>query len=172
MKTGKEIIGQPIYSVTEGRMIGSAKDLYVDVELEYVTGVFVGQEGVLRRRALLIPRFSIKVFGEDAILTYGPDVVVDSREFEEAGVWMRRSELKGREVSTEGGTPVGIIGDILVDEEAAVAGFTLSKVYVEGPLADSRVIMKSAIIDTGQDDGVMTISLSAAEWGDGDTGPA
>jgi hypothetical protein len=42
-------------------------------------------------------------------------------------------------------------------------GFSLGRVFVEGPVAKNRMIMKAAVLDTGRDDGLMTIDLSKAE---------
>lgn len=163
MRLGKDLIGKPIYSMTDGRLLGSVKDLYLDQDLELLTGVYVGSEGLLKRKALLIPRRSIMVFGVDAILAKSSDVVTDDEEAEEAKHWLRREDLQKREIDTPGGTKVGTIGDILLDGEAQIIGFSLGKVFVEGPVAESRRIMKGAIEDTGRDDGVMTVDLSKAE---------
>ena len=42
-------------------------------------------------------------------------------------------------------------------------GFTLSRVYVEGPVAESRTIYQAAIVDKGQADGTMTVDLTVVE---------
>lgn len=163
MRLGKDLIGKPIYSMSDGRLLGSVKDLYLDQDLELLTGIYLGSEGLLKRKALLIARRSIMVFGVDAILTKSSDVVTDEDDAEEAKFWLRREDLQKRDIDTPGGTKVGTIGDILLDGEARIIGFSLGKVFVEGPVAESRRIMKGAIEDTGRDDGVMTVDLSKAE---------
>lgn len=163
MRLGKDLIGKPIYSMTDGRLLGSVKDVYVDKDLEMLTGVYVGSEGLIKRKSLLIVRRNITVFGIDAILAKSSDVVTDDEKAEEAEHWLRREELQKREIDTPGGTKVGTVGDILLDGEARITGFSLGKVYVEGPVAGSRRIMKAAIVDTGRDDGTMTVDLSKAE---------
>ena len=163
MRLGKDLIGKPIYSMTDGRLLGTVKDLYLDQDLELLTGIYMGSEGLIKRKSLLIARRSIMVFGIDAILAKSSDVVSDDDQAEEAKHWLRREELQKREIDTPGGTKVGTIGDVLLDEEARISGFSLGKVFVEGPVAESRRILKGAIIDTGRDDGVMTVDLSKAE---------
>lgn len=163
MRLGKDLIGKPIYSMTDGRLLGNVKDLYLDPDLELLTGVYVGSEGLLKRKSLLIPRRSIMVFGIDAILAKASDVVTDDDQTEEAKHWLRREDLQKREIDTPGGTKVGTIGDVLLDGEARITGFSLGKVFVEGPVAESRRILKAAIVDTGRDDGLMTVDLSKAE---------
>jgi uncharacterized protein YrrD len=149
--------------MTDGRLLGTVKDLYLDQDLELLTGIYMGSEGLIKRKSLLIARRSIMVFGIDAILAKSSDVVSDDDQAEEAKHWLRREELQKREIDTPGGTKVGTIGDVLLDEEARINGFSLGKVFVEGPVAESRRILKGAIIDTGRDDGVMTVDLSKAE---------
>jgi sporulation protein YlmC with PRC-barrel domain len=108
------------------------------------------------------------VFGIDAMLSKSSDVVTDDEQAEEAEHWLRREDLQKREIDTPGGTKVGTIGDILLDGEARIIGFSLGKVFVEGPVADSRRILKGAIVDTGRDDGTMTVDLSKAEQPEAD----
>jgi sporulation protein YlmC with PRC-barrel domain len=154
--------------MTDGRLLGTVKDLYLDPDLELLTGIYMGSEGLIKRKSLLIPRRSIMVFGIDAMLSKSSDVVTDDEQAEEAEHWLRREDLQKREIDTPGGTKVGTIGDILLDGEARIIGFSLGKVFVEGPVADSRRILKGAIVDTGRDDGTMTVDLSKAEQPEAD----
>lgn len=165
MRFGKDIIGKPILSINEGRHVGEVKDLYLNKELSQVVGLHLGREGLLKRKDLIIPLPNVKVLGVDAILVNRSDVVTDSTQFTEAETWMKLGDLKGREVDTPGGTRVAIIGDILVGDSAEVEGFAFSRVYVEGPIAEKRLIMRSAVLDTGNVDGAMTIDISKAEQG-------
>ncbi|MCI0397690.1 MAG: PRC-barrel domain-containing protein [Chloroflexi bacterium] len=163
MRVGKELIGKPVISVTDGRLLGHVKDLYLDQDLELINGIFLGQEGLFNRKALLVPRREVTVFGLDAVLVRASDVVTDDSEVEEIKHWLRREELQGREVDTPGRTKVGTVGDILFNDQAQIVGFSLAKVFVEGPVAKSRTVMKGAITDTGRDDGIMTVDLAKAE---------
>jgi uncharacterized protein YrrD len=162
MRTGKELIGHPIYSITDGRHLGNVKDLYLNEELTRLQGLFIGQEGLLRKKAILIPMDSVAILGQDAVLATGPEVVTDSREQPSAQEWLRREDLQGRDVDTAGGTKVGVVGDVLLDG-AQIVGFTLSKVHVSGPMAESREISRGVLIDTGGEDSAMTIDLTMAE---------
>jgi uncharacterized protein YrrD len=163
MRVGKELIGKPIYSVSDGRQLGAVKDLYVDLELGVLNGIFLGTEGLFSKKTRAIPRESIVVFGIDAVLVKDSDVIVDSNAQPEVEIWMRRDALNGRDVDTPGGTKVGAVGDVLIDEEAKIVGFTLSRAHVTGPVAESKMVLKEAILDDGGIDGVMTIDLSKAE---------
>jgi len=163
MRLGKDLIGKSIISVTDGRLLGVVKDLYINDQLYWLTGIHVGTEGILKRKTWLISRDSVVVFGIDAILVKNAEVVIEASELPESDAWLRLSKLKGRDVDTPGGTKVGAIGDIVLGEEGHIIGFALSKVFVEGPIAQQGTLPREALIDTGNDDGVMTIDLAKVE---------
>lgn len=163
MRVGKDFAGKPIISITDGRFLGNVKDIYVNTDLYWMTGIYVGSEGLLKRKHLLIPREEVAVFGIDAILVKKADVIVGSDEHEEAAAWLRLDKLRGREVDTPGGTKVGTIGDIIVGTEGHITGFTLGRVFVEGPINERGTIPREGLIDTGADDDIMTIDLPKVE---------
>lgn len=163
MWAGKALVGKPIYSVDEGRQIGKVKDLYLDSGLNRVVGIHLGTEGLLRRKALLIPSEDVVVFGVDAVLVKRSGSATDDGSYVPAKEWLRREKLDGREVDTPGGTKLGTIGDIIVDQGGNISGFILGRVFVEGPLGDKRMIDRSVVLDLGQEDGIMTIDLPTLE---------
>lgn len=163
MRYSKEFVGKPVYSLDEGRHLGTVRDLYIDRALAWLAGVHLGREGLLSRKSLLIPRESITVFGIDAVLAQRSDVVTDNRQAPETAQWLRLEELSGRHVDTPAGTRVGSIGDILLDDEAQIIGFSLSRVQLEGPIAEHPIVPRDAVLDTGEEDGTMTIDLAVAE---------
>ena len=70
---------------------------------------------------------------------------------------------RGRPVDNSGGTKVGRVGDVLIDGEGHVLGFTLGNVYVTGPIAENRSVAIHTVLDVGHEDGAMTIDLQRAE---------
>ncbi len=163
MRLGKDLLNKPIISITDGRNLGAVKDIYLDSQLSQITGVYTGSEGLVRRKHFMIPSESVVIFGIDVILVKNRDVIVQEDERPEAAAWVRLSKLKGRQVDTRGGTKVAAIGDIIMGEQGEVTGFSLSKVYVEGPVAERGRIQREAMLDPGNEDGVMTIDLTKAE---------
>lgn len=163
MRLGKDLINKPIYSVDEGKLLGKVQDLYLDATFEVLLGLYLGSQGLVRRKSELIRAGDVVVFGTDAVLVHHGDVITDDSALPAAKGWMRRDKLTGREADTPGGTRLGVVGDIIVDSAGRVTGFALSKAYVEGPLAEKRVISRSVIIDTGQEDGRMTVDLAKLE---------
>jgi len=163
MRLGKDLVGKTIISITDGRSLGEVKDIYLDSQLTTITGIYLGSEGLLKRKHFLIARKSVVVFGIDAILVEKTDVTLEEEERPEAAAWVRLSKLRGRDVDTPGGTKVASIGDVILGEQGDITGFALSRVYVEGPIAQNGRIPRSALIDTGGEDQVMTIDLTKAE---------
>ena len=163
MRFSKDLIGKPIVSIDEGRHLGTVRDIYLDEALAWLAGVHLGKEGLISRKSLLIPREAIAVFGVDVVLAKHADVVTDDKNLPDSARWLRLDRLQGREVDTTGGTKIGTIGDAILDAQARIIGFSLSRVFVAGPVAESRIIYKEAIVDNGDEDGVMTVDLALVE---------
>lgn len=164
-RLGKDFVNKAVLSMDEGRMLGRIQDLYLDATLERVLGLYMGSEGLFKRKSLLIPREAVVVLGIDAVLVSSSDVFTDDQALPAAKEWFRRDKLVGREVDTPGGTRLGLVGDVVVEDNGAISAFALSKVYVEGPLAESRLVERTTVIDTGQEDGRMNVDLTALEQG-------
>jgi uncharacterized protein YrrD len=160
----KDIIGIPVITVNDGRSIGRAKDIYLSADCQTVAGIFLGTEGLFSRKSFLVRSEDITTIGQDAILVKNADVIHEEGNLVETEeTWLRRDELQGRPVDTSGGTKVGKIGDVLIDGEGNVLGFTLGNVYVSGPIARNRSVSINTVLDVGQEDGAMTIELQRAE---------
>lgn len=162
MRLGRDIIGKPIITISDGRHVGKVKDIYLDANLYWMEGIFIGREGWFSRKDNLIPRESVVVFGVDAILIKNAESLTDSKTTD-ISAWVRLDNLIGRGVDTPGGTKLATVGDVVLDGEGRVMGFSLAKVTVEGPIAKNRAIARDVVIDNGNQDGVMTIDLIRAE---------
>jgi sporulation protein YlmC with PRC-barrel domain len=163
MRLGKDLLDKPIISVTDGRLLGKVKDLYLDQSLEKIAGLYLGSEGIFSRKSMLVSRDRLTLLGIDAVLAADSDVVVEETQASEVEQWVRRQDVVGREVDTTGGTKVGVIGDIIINDDGGVVGFKLARVFVEGPIAKKLAVAREVVADTGAEDGVMTIDLAQAE---------
>lgn len=163
MRASKDLVGKPIISIADGRNIGTLGDVYLDKELNRVVALQIGYEGLLRRKAQVILRDSVTLFGVDAILVERSDVIYPEGEVEGFESWIRRDHLNGRNVDTPGGTRIARVDDVILDDEANVLGFAFGRTYIDSPVAESGAISCEVVIDTGQEDGVMTIDLEKAE---------
>lgn len=163
MITSKEHSNKPLISITDGRKLGEVKDLYLDQDMRQIAAVFLGKEGLINRKTLVIARSAVQVCGIDAWLVSGSDIVMGSEGIPELGTFTLVGELRGREIQTEGGTKIGVVEDVILDNEARVLGFGLGKVYAQGPLAERKAIVREAIVNLGNTNEPMTINLSQAE---------
>lgn len=163
MLRSKNFTGKRIISVDNGTDLGIVKDLYFDEGLSSVMALFLGNEGLFTRKSIFVPRSAVTLFGRNAILVTQSDVVTDSSQNEEVKEWVRRDWLPGRAINTTGGTKVGTIGDILLDNEGVIIGFTLSHIYLDSPVTRARVIMRDAVLDVGSPTSAMTVDLAKAE---------
>jgi len=163
MRPGKDLIGKVIISVSDGRNLGTVKDLYLDRNLYLLAGIYLGSEGLFSRKANVISREEVVLFGLDVILVKDSAVVAEKDAVENAADWIRLDKLKGRAVDTDGGTKVGTIGDVYLDDEGRIVSFGLARTYVEGPIAERGAIIREVVVDTGAEDGAMTIDMAKAE---------
>jgi sporulation protein YlmC with PRC-barrel domain len=163
MRLGKSLIGNPVFGITDGRKLGQVKDLYLDDDLTSVVGLFLGREGLLRPAPLFVERTDIALFGIDAVLAKGTATVYEGDKAPEPPGWLRLDELRGREVQTPGGTKIGRVGDVALDGEARVTGFSLTNLSVTGPVAEAAAVARKAVVEVASADNVMTLDLALAE---------
>lgn len=163
MITSKDQFGKPLISITDGKRLGEVKDLYLDQEMRLVAAVFLGKEGLINRKTLVIPRSAVQVYGIDVWLVSGSDTILGPEAIPESGTFILVGDLRGKELQTEGGTKIGVIDHVILDHEARVLGFGLGKVYSQGPLAERKAIARDAILNLGTTKEPMTINLAQAE---------
>ena len=163
MITSKEHSNKPIISITDGKKLGEVKDLYLDQDMRQVAAVFLGKEGLINRKTLVIARSAVQVYGIDVWLVSGSDTIMGAENIPELGTFTLVGELRGREIQTEGGTKIGVIDSVILDNEARVLGFGLGKVYSQGPLAERKAIARESILNLGNAKEPMTINLAQAE---------
>jgi hypothetical protein len=123
----------------------------------------VGQEHLFSLKAKAIERADVAVFGIDAILTKNFDVLRTKRKISGSKNWFRRDRFPGGKVMTSGRTRVGILNDVLLDDPLSVVGFTLRRVYVEGPISEDAVISRDAVLKLADLNDVMIVDLTIAE---------
>jgi sporulation protein YlmC with PRC-barrel domain len=163
MFTSRDLSHKPLISITDGKRLGEIKDLYLDREMRQVAAVFLGREGLINRRTLMIARSAVQVYGVDVWLVSGSDTVLGPEGVPESGTFLLAGDLRGREIQTDGGTKIAVIDHVILDDEARVLGFGLGKVYSQGPLAERKTLARDAIIDLGDAKKPMTIDLAQAE---------
>jgi sporulation protein YlmC with PRC-barrel domain len=163
MRLGRSLVDNPVFNSQDGRTLGKVEDLYLDKDLTSVAAIYLGSEGLIKRTPVFIRSRDIALYGIDVVLAKSTAVVYRGEEIPTAGQWVRLHDLQGRDVDTPGGTRIGRIRDVVLDAEAQVTGLSLSQLAVEGPIAESKVVGRGAVVDVGQVDGSLTIDLATAE---------
>lgn len=165
MLKSKEIANRMVISLNEGKKLGQIEDVYLDLEMRRVVGIYLGSEGLIRRKDKVILRSDVQVLGIDAWLVTDADVITPLNTIPDSATFTLVNNIRGREIQTDGGTKLGVIEDVILNLDLEVIGFALGKVYVQGPLAEKMSIVRDAVIDTGSKDRAMVVDLVLAESG-------
>ena len=163
MTATKEYAGKILISVTDGKNLGEVKDVYFDPEASKMVAAHLGKSGLINRKSLLVDLSHVKLFGLDAWLVDASDIVIAKDDAPGTESYLIGDDLRGRDIQTDGGTKLGTVGDILVDEKHNVIGFALSKVQVQGPVAEAKAIARAAITSLGNQQEPMIAVLEQAE---------
>jgi sporulation protein YlmC with PRC-barrel domain len=162
MRSAKDLLNQQIISIEEGLIVGKVLEVYLDRDIRHLTGVQVTFEGLLDRTRRVIPRDAIRLLGGDVILVNRADAVRELAE-SDTEAWVRRDKLVGREMVTSGQTRVASIDDVMLGDDAEVAGFKLGRTHIESPVAESGAVSRKAILDIGTYERPMVVDLEVAE---------
>lgn len=158
-----DYLNKLLISAIDGRRIGEIKDLYLDLQSRQVAAILVGREGLINRKVTLVYRDDIQLYGEDAWLLRRSEDVTETLD-EAPGDWLAVGDLRGREVTTDGGTKLGSVGDIEIDSQGNLTAIKLGRVAVQGPLADSRRIPVEALTRLASDaNEPVVVDLARAE---------
>lgn len=165
MLNSKDIINKLVISISDGKKLGEIEDLYLDLEMRQVVGVYLGSEGLIRRKDKAIMRTNFQVSGIDAWLVSSSDALTTLDTIPDSATFTLVNNLRGREIQTDGGTKLGVVDDVILNADLQVLGFKLGKIYVQGPLAEKKAIVREAVMDTGSKDRSMIVNLVVAESG-------
>ncbi len=163
MITSKEHSGKPVISITDGKKLGEIKDLYLDQDMRQVAAVFLGKEGLISRKTLVIARSAVQVYGIDVWLVSGSDTSCRRKIFPSRGPSHWLVNCAGENFKPKAAPKWRVIDHVILDNEARVLGFGLGKVYSQGPLAERKAIARDAILNLGTAKEPMTINLAQAE---------
>jgi uncharacterized protein YrrD len=166
MRVAQELRNIAVISTTDGQEVGQVQGFYVDQDLTRLLAISLGSEGLISRKETLIKWPDIVTFGQDAILIKDASCVTETSEIEDFEEFVEHDEINGRSINTPGGTRIGRIGDLIFDDKARIIGFALSQIFVSGPIAANRTVSRKAVVDVGNEEGIMTADLSMAEKAD------
>ena len=163
MAATKDYADKMLVSLTDGKKLGEVKDIYCDSEVTKVVAAHLGKSGIINRKSLMVDLAHVKLFGLDAWLMDGSEIVIATDDVQGADKYILGDALRGREMQTDGGTKIGTVSDILVDAQNNVIGFALGKIQVQGPIAEAKAIARAAVTNLGSGDSPMIVALEQAE---------
>jgi uncharacterized protein YrrD len=170
MQLAKDLSKKPIYRISDGLQLGDIKDFYLDPGLTQMIAVYLGKEGMIKRKTLVMPMRDIQLRGIDCWLATPQAGAIDLNDWQGSDAFLLVDDLRGRAIHTAHQTPIGTVKDLLFDEQGRVVGLELGKVHVQGPLATSKRIPRSALLSLGDKKVPMVADLQAAEQAAGATG--
>ncbi len=148
----RELIGKAIVTITHGEVVGRVKDVLIDPErFEIVALVLPGK--AFGKGKMILPRSVIQLFGKDVILVKSNEAMPLDESLPNVSRLLAVSgQMKGRLIATEKGERVGVVNDVLVDEDGRVTGYDLARVFVKkGPVAESRQVPAHVTRSIGPD---------------------
>ena len=151
MIKSRDLIGKPLITITRGEIIGKVKDVLIDPE-SYEIAALVLPGKMFSRKTMVLARHLVHVFGRDVILVKSNEVMARDDTLKGVSSLLGVSrQMKGQEIVTEQGVRIGIVGDVLVNETGKVVSYDLARVFIEGPISESRQIPLEATRSLGPD---------------------
>jgi sporulation protein YlmC with PRC-barrel domain len=145
--------GNSVISMDEGIVVAKMADVVVDPQTLKVAALVISKGGLLGREIEYVPSTEVKVWGQDVILISRKDAGVAEADMPSLDRLLRVSDqIRGRDVINQGGTRLGRLADVLIDEKGALVGYTLGDVYVqEFPFEEPKRIPVEATKSFGRD---------------------
>jgi len=152
----QELQGKPVICVTDGAIVAKVLDVLVDPDALQVAAAITSKGGALKRQREIevIPASEVQVWGQDAVLVKGPDVIVKDSQLPGREKWLSASDqVKGHDVIGGDGTRIGQLNDVVVDVNGQFVGYDLTQPFVYGddPAQKIKQIPAGATSVLGQD---------------------
>jgi uncharacterized protein YrrD len=161
MIKSRDLIGRLIVTITTGEIVGKVKDVLIDPQ-QWTIAALVLPSRMFSRETIILPRSVVHVFGKDVVLVKSNETMARDDSLDQVASLLAVSgEMRGRSLATEQGLRLGVLDDLLVDEMGKVVAYELARVFVHGPLAESKQIPFSATRSVGPD--LIIIESSAIE---------
>lgn len=154
MHLSRALQGRSIVSVTNGQIVAKVEGLLIDSTTRQVAAVITSKGSLLKREPGIevIPGDEVQVWGQDVILVKRPEVVVKKDTLLGHEDWLTVSDqIKGHDVVGTDGTRIGQLNDIIIDASGQLVGYSLARVFIQGPVAQSKRIAARATRVLGGD---------------------
>ena len=157
VQPAQDLEGKALVNINTGEKLGSIADLLFDPQSLRIAAVLVAAGGgslsslFTGGATTAIPASAVRVWGKDAVLVEAPNTIPVEKIDGYNNLVKLSDQIRDRYVVSTDGRRVGQVEDVLVDNQGRLAGYSLSQVFIEGPLADSRQIPVEATSALGQD---------------------
>lgn len=151
-RKGKELIGLPVMTFSEGRNIGKVKDILFDPEQNRVVALLI-DEGGWFSSARVVPWQNIQMVGPDSIIlpNSSAEIKADSDRYIKR-IMQADNILTGTRVYTEDGRDLGTIGDMYIDDSTGhVAGYEVSGGVFASSLRGKKFMPAPETLTVGRD---------------------
>lgn len=127
MLRGREIIGMPVISIPQAEPITKVRDVIFDAPAGVLAALLVDEGGWVSG-ATILPFDAVSSIGRDAVMVEDVDRLIASAERPELDKLLTAGQtLIGNTMYTVSGDKIGVIDDIVVDEESGqIVGYDVS----------------------------------------------
>jgi uncharacterized protein YrrD len=138
MIKSRDLIGRLIITVTQGEIVGKVKDVLIDPENWQIAALVLPSK-MFSKASNIIPRSVVHVFGRDVVLVKSNEAMPRDDTLDHVASLLAVSgQMKGRPIATDKGVRVGVLNDVFVDETGKVVAYDLAKVFIKGPIAETK----------------------------------
>lgn len=155
MRTTKELAGLAVIDVRDGKKLGTVSETVVSPDDGRLLGFVLKSGGMLSREESAVEIDDVRSVGADAITVEGEEIIhrpeATQPNFQEARTGDRT--LIGRKIVTQGGTVLGQVADLVINEEAR----RLGSILIGGGVFESRDAIPAArVVSVGPDVVIVT----------------
>ncbi len=149
-KTGRELAGLAVMTLTGGERLGRIADVVFHSATGRVTGFTIDPGGLLARHKFLAAE-AVQSVGADAVTVNSADVLLDHPPATNPAETPSKS-LDGRPVLNQTGTAIGKVSDVVVDTAAlTVMSFLLATGVLDNALHGRPALPFSFVQAIGTD---------------------
>jgi uncharacterized protein YrrD len=137
--------GFQIVSTTNGQIIGRVEDLLINMQNLKIAAAVTSKGGLFDSKIEAVQRKDILVWGDDVILVSDSDVIYHQNNIKGFEEWESAADqINGKDVLNTDGDKIAELNDVVVDSTGHIVGYDLSKVFIEGPIGESKRIHVNA----------------------------
>ncbi len=147
MRFGRQVLGLPVVDLNKGEEIGEVVDVIFNPELVELSGVIIES----KQERYFIPYQGIYSLGEDAVTIEKKEVITNFEFGQESLVDQERGEIMDSKVITSTGEDLGMVKDIVWDDEGRLIGYQLTDGLVQDILEGREILVLDDNITYGKD---------------------